>query len=286
LGETKEFLRMRITRHKGIISLDQKDYLKTVLERFNMQNVKEAYTPLPSGYNPVPNESPVDKKLRTKYQQVIGSLLYLMLGTRPDIAYAVTKMARFAANPSEEHYNKALYICKYLAGTMDYKLQYGLKQHGLYTYADADWASDQGSRHSITGYLVLLGGSAISWNSRVQKMIALSSTEAEYMSLSDTCRQLVWMHSFFKELGMPIKGAIPLCGDNQGAIFNASNPVQEKRTKHIDIRFHFIQEKVSEGEVSVHFVPTDQNPADMFTKNLARDNFLRCRSQLGITFFR
>jgi len=109
-----------------------------------------------------------------------------------------------------------------------YKLQYGLKQHGLYADADADWASDQGSRCSITGYLVLLSGTAISWNSRAQKTIALSSTEAEYMSLSDTCRQLVWMRSFFKELGMPIKGTIPLCGDNQGAIFNASNPVQEK----------------------------------------------------------
>jgi hypothetical protein len=93
----------------------------------------------------------------------------------------------------------------------------------------------------------------------------------------------MWMHSFLKELGMPI-GTIPLCGDNQGAIFNASNPVQEKRTKHIDIHFHYIREKVSDGEVTLHFVATDQNPTDMFTKNLTRDNFLRCRSHLGITF--
>ena len=162
LGETEEFLRMRITRHKEIISLDQKDYLNTVLKHFNMQNVKEASTPLPSGYNPVPNTLPVDKKLRTKYQQVIGSLLYLMLGTRPDIAYTVTKMAQFAANLSEEHLTKALYICKYLAGMTNYKLQYGLKQQGLYAYADADWASDLKSRRSTTGYLVLLSGTAIS----------------------------------------------------------------------------------------------------------------------------
>jgi hypothetical protein len=103
------------------------------------------------------------------------------------------------------------------------------------------------------------------------------------MSLSNTCRQLVWMCSFLKELGMPVD-AISLGGDNQGAIFNASNPVQEKRTKHIDIRFHYIHKKVSDGEVTLHFVKTDQIPADMFTKNLARDNFLRCRSHLGITF--
>jgi hypothetical protein len=114
----------------------------TVLKCFNMQNVKEASTPLPSGYNPVPNKLPVDEKLHIKYQQVIGSLLYLMLGMRPDIAYAMTRMAQFAANPSEEHLTKALYICKCLAGTMDYSLQYGLKQLGLYAYADADWASD------------------------------------------------------------------------------------------------------------------------------------------------
>ena len=133
---------MRITCQKGIISLDQKDYLNTVLKHFNMQNVKEVSTPLPSGYNPVPNILPVDKNFHTKYQQVIGSLLYLMLGMRPDIAYAVTKMAQFAANPSEEHLTKALYICKYLAGMTNYKLQYGLKHEGLYAYADADWASD------------------------------------------------------------------------------------------------------------------------------------------------
>jgi hypothetical protein len=129
----------------------------------------------------------------------------------------------------------------------------------------------------------LLSGTAISWNSRAQKTIALSSTEAEYMSLSDTCRQLIWMHSFLKELGMPV-GTIPLCEDNQGAIFNASNPVQEKRTKHIDIRFHYIREKVSKGQVSLYFVTMDKNAADMFTKNLSRDSFLRCRSHLSITF--
>jgi len=142
LGETKEFLKMRITRLKGVITLDQKDYLMTVLKHFNMHNVKEVSTPLPSGYNPVPNKLPVDKKLHTKYQQVIGSLPYLMLGTRPDIAFAVMKMAQFTANPSEEHLTKALYICKYVAGMTDYSLQYGLKQEGLYAYADADWASD------------------------------------------------------------------------------------------------------------------------------------------------
>jgi hypothetical protein len=191
LGETKEFFKMRINRLKGVITLDQKDYLMTVLECFNMHNVKEASTPLPLGYNPVPNKLPVDEKLHTKYQQVIGSLLYLMFGTRPDITFgfAVTKIVQFAANLSKEHVTKALYICKYLAGTTDYSLQYDLKQEGLYAYADADWASDLESRQSTTGYLVLLSGTAISWNSRAQKRLhspPLRQNTCLYPTLADS----------------------------------------------------------------------------------------------------
>jgi hypothetical protein len=247
LGDTREFLRMNIHRQGNTIILEQKEYLRKVLERFNMHNARSAPTPLPMGYTPSPNLEPVDEQLRTRYQQVIGSLLYLMLGTRPDIAFAVTKMAQCASNPSEEHYQKALYICRYLAGTAGYSLIYGKKDSGLIAYADADWGSDPHTRRSNTGYLVLIGGAAVSWNSRAQKTRALSSTEAEYMSLSDACRQLVWVHSLLSEMRLHIR-SIPLCGDNQGAIFIASNAVQEKRTKHIDIRYHYIREVVESGK--------------------------------------
>jgi hypothetical protein len=283
LGTTKEFLHMSILRRGTTLILDQKEYLHTVLERFGMQNAKSVPTPLPSGYVPLNNTDPVDEKLRNRYQQVIGSLLYLMLGTRPDIAFAVTKMSQFAANPSQEHLNKALYICRYLVGTQDYYLSYGAKQDGIIAFADADWGSDQITRRSTSGHLVMLAGAAVSWSSRAQKTIALSSTEAEYMSLSDTCQQLIWINSIFKELRYNIK-SIPLCGDNQGAIFIASNAVQEKRSKHIDIRYHYIREVVERKEVSLYFVETDSNPADMFTKNLTRDKFLKCRAHLGIHF--
>ena len=248
-----------------------------------MQNAKAAATPLPSGYVPTPNTDPVDAALRTKYQQVIGSLLYLMLGTRPDIAYAVTRMSQFAANPSKEHLDKSLYIFRYLAGTQDYTLEYGRKEEGLIAYADADWGSETTSRRSTSGFMIKLGGAAVSWTSKAQKTVALSSTEAEYMSLSDTSRQLVWTRSLMQEIGFKL-GPLPLCGDNQGAIFIASNAVQEKRTKHIDIRYHYIREVVEQRQIDLFFIPTEENPADMFTKNLARDKFLSCRSQLGIRF--
>ena len=208
-----------------------------------------------------------------------------MLGTRPDIAFAVTKMSQFAANPTEEHLNKALYICRYLLGTPHYALVYdGKSNGGLLAYADSDWASDPITRKSTTGYLVKLANGVFSWNSRAQKSIALSSTEAEYMSLSDTSRQLVWIRTLFKEIGIDL-GPIPLCGDNQGSIFLASNPVQEKRIKHIDLRYHYIHEIIRQKQVELLFIEGAENPADLFTKNLGRIKFQKFREQLGLEFY-
>jgi len=212
LGDTKEFLRMRIHCQGNLISLEQKDYLRTVLKRFNMHNARAAPTPLPQGYVPTPSKTPENPKCKSHYQQVIGSLLYLMLSTRPDIAFVVTKMSQFAENPSEEHLSKALYICHYLVGTADYSLTYGRSRDGIIAYADSDWGSAH-TRRSNTGYIVLISGTAVSWQSKVQKTIALSSTEAEYMALSDTCRQLVWIQNLFGELRINLR-SIPLCGDN------------------------------------------------------------------------
>jgi hypothetical protein len=131
--------------------------------------------------------SPADPSLCSHFQQVIGSLLYIMLGTRPDIAFAVTKLSQHAANPSEDHLSRALYICHYLLGTSDYALVYDGPSDGrLEAYANSDWASDPNTRKSTTGYLVKLAGGIFAWNSCAQKTVALLSTEAEYLSLSDT----------------------------------------------------------------------------------------------------
>ena len=142
----------------------------------------------------MPNENSVDPKLRATYQSVIGSLLYIMLGTRPDIAYAVTVMSQFAVNPSREHLDKALYICRYLAGTQKYALVYeGLTNKGLIAYTDSDWAADPIKWRSVTGFFFKLANGIISWLSHSQKTVALSSTEAEYMALSDCSCQAVWI---------------------------------------------------------------------------------------------
>jgi len=284
LGDTKEFLRMRISKDKGRILVDQVAYLNKVLQRFKLSNAKPVPTPLPEGYQPMPNQGATNPELRAQFQQVIGSLLYIMLGTRPDIAFAVVKLSQFAADPTQDHRNRAFYICRYLIGTCDYALVYdGKSDGGMIAYADSDWASDPISRKSTTGYLVKLANGVFSWNSRAQKSIAMSSTEAEYMSLSDTSRQVVWIRALFKELGI-ILGPIPLCGDNQGAIFLASNPAQEKRIKHIDLRYHYIREVIRQKQIELLFIEGAENPADLFTKNLGRIKFLKFREQLGLEF--
>ena len=211
--------------------------------------------------------------------------MYITLGTHPDIAFAVTKMAQHAANPSQDHLNCALHICRYLAGPADYALVYsGKTDRGLFACADSDWASNPVDRRSTTGYMVKLADGIFSWNSCAQRAVALSSTEAEYMSLSDTSRQLVWIKALLAELGINMR-PIPLCGDNQGSIFMASNPVQEHRIKHIDIRFHYVREVVQQCKVELFFINGSDNPADMFTKNLGHTKFTQFRATLRLQIY-
>ena len=285
LGDCQEFLRMRITRKGRSILLDQCSYLDSVVERFGMTNAKFAQTPLPTGYIPNQNEGEVDAKLRSQFQQIIGSLLYIMLGTRPDIAYAVTKLSHFAANPSKEHLDKAKYIVRYLAGTSKYAIVYnGASNKGLIAYTDSDYAADPIKRRSTMGYLFKLTNGITSWQSRAQKTIALSATEAEYMALSDCSRQAVWVQNIFSELGLQVKPT-PICADNEGGIFIASNPVQERRTKHIDVRYHYVRDLVESRRIEIFWVPTDENPADMFTKNLGHVKFMKFRKMLGLEIY-
>ena len=206
-----------------------------------------------------------------------------MLGTRPDIAYAVTKLAAFSANPSQEHLNRALYIMNYLRGTSQYSLVFdGNEGQGLIAYTDSDYAQDPNNRKSITGNVTLLASGAVSWKSYAQKTIATSSTEAEYMALFDCGKQVNWLRILLTEIGYKLRLPTPIYADNQGAIFNASNPTQERRTKHMDVRYHLIREYVEQGIVALYYVEGSENPADIFTKPLGRVKFEYFRKSLGL----
>jgi hypothetical protein len=151
-------------------------------------------------------------------------------------------------------------------------------------YTDSDWAADKATRQSVTGYFFEIANGIFSWQSQAQRTVAQSSTEAEYMALSHCSQQDMWLNTILTELGMPLR-AVPIYGDNQGAIFNASNPVQEKWMKHIDIQYHYIRECVQDGKVKLYYIEGINNPADLFTRNLGPIKFSKFRSQLGLEFY-
>ena len=284
LRKPSEFLQMCITCKGHTIHLDQSTYLQKVIECCGMLNAKSASTPLPAGYYAAKNTEPVDVELHSHFQMVIGSLLYLMLGTRPDIAFAVTHLSRHSANPSQDHLSKVLYICCYLIGTSTYSLVYnGGSGAGLTACTNSDWGSDPTSCLSQTGFYLKLADGLISWTSRPQKTIAYSSTEAEYMALSNCTRQVTWIQSLLGELSYKLN-AILICGNNQGSIFMASNPVMEPHSKHIDIHYHGIHESIANGKIKLFFIDGAENPANLLTKNLPHEKFAKFRVQLGLQF--
>ncbi|KAJ3534558.1 hypothetical protein NM688_g7116 [Phlebia brevispora] len=210
-------------------------------------------------------KGPVDPACRSKYQMVIGSLLYLMLGMRPDISFAVTKLAQHSTNLSDEHLQKALYICCYLQGTREYQLVFdGATQQSLAAYTDVDWGTDPNHRQSQTGFVIRLA-------------------ESEYMALSDCSHQVVWVRQLLNELGLLLKPT-PISVDNQSAIFTATNPITKHCSKHIDIHYHYIREVVERNEVEVLHIAGEENLADIFTKNLGHVKHHKFCEAVGLRF--
>ena len=200
---------------------------------------------------------------------MIGTLLYASIGTRPDIAFAVTRLSRYNTNPTDEHHRYAQYILKYLKGTIKTRIHYDGSSHaGLIGYSDSDWGENKDDRHSTSGQVFTLANGAISWHSRQQKTVALSVAEAEYMELAETAKQAAWLRSFSQEIGRPPTHPTTICANNQAAIFLATNPVQQTQIKHMDIRYHYIREQVENQHVTICHIPGEDNPVDLFTKPL------------------
>ena len=196
------------------------------------------------------------------YAQLVGSLLYLSVCTRPDIAQAVGALARYMSKPSLAHWQAAKGVLRYLAGTANYGITFGAGGPGLEAYCDADYAGDIDTRRSTTAYVFILNGGAISWSSRLQQTVAASTTEAEYMAAAAAIKEALWLRTLLGNLGQPIQ-TIPMLADSQGAIKLLKNPVFSMRSKHIDVIYHFARERVARNDVSFSYIKTDHMVAEV-----------------------
>ena len=234
LGETCSYLGLHIThdRSNKLLEIDQESYIQDVLQCFGHSDSNPARTPLPSAIHLIKNENTASPSFRTQYQQLIGSLLYAMIVSCPDISYAVSRLAQYSANPSSHHLNAAQHVLKYLKGTSSMRLRYdGSSNSGLYGFSDSDWAESRDDCKSIGAYCFFLADGTISWSSRKQHIVSLSSTEAEYIALSQASTQAAWYRSLLTEIGFPISNPITLHGDNKGSVNIANNPIMGRGTK-------------------------------------------------------
>lgn len=207
---------------------------------------------------------------RFPYREAIGSLLFLSMITRPDISFAVNLLSRFCEKPQMIHWRAVKRVIRYVKGTANIKLVYGQSHERLMCYSDADWAASLDDRKSTTGYVLTMFGGAVSWRTKRQPTVALSTTEAEYMAIVACIQEGIWINSLLEEIGIYYnndeKRTLNLFADNKGAIQFAQNNSYSERTKHVDIKLKFIKEKIDREEVQISYLPSDEMPADILTK--------------------
>src|ERR1700678_2659153 len=216
------------------------------------------------------------------YSEAIGSVLWATVVSRPDTACAVGILSQFIQNPGLAHWEGVRRLIRYLGTTKDLWLTFGgNKQTLLEGYCDSDWAS-QAHHHSISGFSFHYGQGMISWSSKKQNIIALSSTEAEYIAETHAAKEGIWLQTFVNEITGRDKEPLTIMADNQKAIALAKDNKFHSQTKHIDLRYHFIREAVEEDKIKMEYVPTTKNVADIFTKALPRLKFEEFVSRLGL----
>jgi hypothetical protein len=264
------------------ITLNQKQYVWRLLEKYGLTEANIVSTPMDPNVKLVRDDQHSERTDPIRYQSMVGSLLHAARATRPDISYAVGVVSKFNHEPSVAHLTAVKRIFRYLKGTADMVLEFKATEKELHGYSDADWASDLDSRHSTSGNVFIMSGGAISWASQKQATVALSTAEAEYVALGAATQEALWLRQLHSDLKIDIDVATTIYEDNQGAIAMSKNPVGHKRSKHIDIRHHFIRETVLSGAVQISYCPSSDMVADIFTKPLPNAPFERMREKLGL----
>jgi hypothetical protein len=281
LGQLHYFLGLQVTRTSAGLHLNQAKYASDLLKKHNMMDSKPAKTPscpntrlsLHEG-DPLPDPH--------AYRSLVGALHYLTF-TRPDISFSIHQVCQYMSAPTTIHFAAAKRILRYLRGTLFHGIAFHPGPLTLSAYTDADWAGDPDDRRSTSGYLVYLGSNPITWSAKKQPTVSRSSTESEYRALAIASAELCWIRALLKDLGIYLSQPPLLWCDNVSALAIASNPVFHARTKHIEVDFHFVRERVLRKDLIVKFVSTIDQLADIFTKSLPTQRFLDLQSNLTVS---
>ncbi|CAJ2635289.1 unnamed protein product [Trifolium pratense] len=284
MGKLNYFLGLQFEATSKGILMHQKKYMKELLLKFNMLECNPAVTPIEvnSKLDLDDNGETVNETL---YKQMVGSLRYLC-NSRPDLAFAVGAVSRFVNSPKKSHMIAVKKIMRYVKGTMDYGIllpnTLSNAVNRLEGFSDSDWCGDHVDRRSTTCYIFKFLDAPISWCSKKQPVIALSSCEAEYIACAFAACQGIWLESLLKDIKIELTEPMQLLVDNKSAINLARNPISHGRSKHIETRFHFIRDQVNKGKIVLSHCPTDEQQADILTKGLKHDRFIGLRNKLGV----
>lgn len=286
LGEPKIFLGFNIRRDTdGIFYLDQKAHIETLVNDMKMNNAKASSIPIDLGYEKIhDDENTLEDKL--SYQRLIGRLLYIGVHARPDILAAVCILSQRNTCPRKVDWNEGMRVVRYLNGSSNLQLRLGNDNastgSGLIVYSDANWAQNIQNRKSTSGYVVQLYGSTIAWGCKRQTCVALSTTEAEYIALTEACKETIWIRRLLVDMGEILDNNVIIYEDNQSCLSLLENPKLSNGTKHVDTRYHFIKELYENNEMSFLYCPTSEMVADIMTKPLGRLNLNKQREAMGL----
>jgi hypothetical protein len=282
LGELTHFLGMEIHRNREqkTIFLSQKKYCEELLEKWDMTEAKARKLPIGPG-EVMHREGETLNTEQFPYLSLVGGLLYLSCCTRPDISFAVGTLSRFMSSPTENHWAAAKGILKYLVGTTSYGLQLGSEQDLVFGFCDADFAADTTSRKSTTGFMFKVFGGTVNWSSKLQATVALSTVEAEYVAAASAAKEALWLRKILQDFGYQVP-PIHIWEDNQGCLKLLKHPMASQRSKHIDLQWHFVRERISRGEVEFEYIAGEQQLADFLTKSLPFQKFEFCRNGANV----
>lgn len=271
---------------EGTIAIDQRAHLAVVLATVGLTDCTPTTTPLRPNTDLSPASDDEFALARSKpYRPILGALTWVTIGSRPDLTNTIHMLSQSMAKWSSRHWEALLYLLRYVKGTLDYSLVYRRGVGNGTTpiiFVDANWAADPTTRRSTSGFVILLAGAAISWASKRQPTVALSTAEAEYMAIGEVAKHVIWSRRLGSAVGFPTIGPSIIFGDNQSSIFLASNPTDFRRSKHIDIRHHFIREKVESKELELVWIPSQENISDILTKPLFRVNHYAICARMGL----